>query len=840
MTAAPLGATPLDTGELLLGTVAVTPVFLESNGEIDTESQNWDPQEIDEVLGRISEGVNWWSTVLANLGTAHTLDFVIDDTYARDPFETRFEPIDRTSGAFVNYVSEFYTAQELDDSPSLERAAKLFNDGQRDKLDADWSFTIFIADSSDDPDGFFASGGQFFGGFAFPGGLFTVIPSTRPASTVAHELGHIFWARDEVLGAGSYTDRRGYYNSQNLNAADNPAGNQLDSILSGGAPLNRAFESFTSPASTLAFVGWQDSDNDGIFDAADVPLDLDVVGYFDSVNSTFNVSGTASAVPLINQNPSGTQSDITLNRISELQYRIDGGDWQVAAEPDLQQTDIDVSIPIGVDFETIEIRAIDTSNGVTSPIIQGTSSSHAITEGGIRGFTFLDENQDAQRGLTESLFSGTQVTVTNLDGSALFGGSVTASEFDEGQLPAVIDGVTLSAEGTQVQSQVQSLDSAASGNARVFQSFNTQREALLDGWNDSNVLVAEFDELVGSATVDAIGLSTGNFDIGSYARVEAYDSSGLLITRTTSELIAPGENASVTVEDPQGQIASIRVFGHASTDVAISSIDFGTSGQVTADADGSWQIDNLAAGQYTVEFSSQNVIFQTDAVNIEVSAGTSSLVAAAVNRVDSPRHNADLATDVNGDSAVTALDALLVINDISRQGSRLLTANETGGDQIDVTNDGEISALDALVIINMLNDLNDLEGEQISGAQTTDAAITEFGQQDPDEQYTNEPDSVDFGTDWLAGGIETSRLFNSAGQQANDESNAIRTTDTRTDGVTQTVFSSSFSSNLQQEAFETIDFGDKTPENTVSGENLSSLENYIESKLSEPSDELRV
>ena len=170
----------------------------------------------------------------------------------------------------------------------------------------------------------------------------------------------------------------------------------------------------------------------------------------------------------------------------------------------------------------------------------------------------------------------------------------------------------------------------------------------------------------------------------------------------------------------------------------------------------------------------------------------------------------------------------------------MLTANETGGDQIDVTNDGEISALDALVIINMLNDLNDLEGEQISGAQTTDAAITEFGQQDPDEQYTNEPDSVDFGTDWLAGGIETSRLFNSAGQQANDESNAIRTTDTRTDGVTQTVFSSSFSSNLQQEAFETIDSGDKTPENTVSGENLSSLENYIESKLSEPSDELRV
>ena len=32
-----------------------------------------------------------------------------------------------------------------------------------------------------------------------------IVPAGRPASTFAHEIGHMFWARDEYPGGGSYS-----------------------------------------------------------------------------------------------------------------------------------------------------------------------------------------------------------------------------------------------------------------------------------------------------------------------------------------------------------------------------------------------------------------------------------------------------------------------------------------------------------------------------------------------------------------------------------------------------------------------------------------------------------
>lgn len=314
MAADSIGVTPKDNGEFLLGTVTVTPVFLESNGQVDPQSQNWTSEEIDEMIAKVGVGVNWWSDTLDTLGTVHSLDFFIDETYARTPFETPYEPIDLNTSAIDQYIGDFVTRLGYGDSRSIEEAVGRFNHDQRIKHDTDWAFTIFVADASDDPDGLFASGGNFSAAFAYAGGLFMVLPSTRPASTITHEMGHIFWVRDEYMGGGSWSERRGYYDTQNTNAADNPAPDfvQAISIMRGGIPLTAAYESHTSPASTLAMVGWQDSDGDGIFDVFDVPLLLDGVGHFDPQTSLYHFTGEATAVPLRNQNSSGPQSDITL------------------------------------------------------------------------------------------------------------------------------------------------------------------------------------------------------------------------------------------------------------------------------------------------------------------------------------------------------------------------------------------------------------------------------------------------------------------------------------------------------------------------------------------------
>jgi thiol-disulfide isomerase/thioredoxin len=72
---------------------------------------------------------------------------------------------------------------------------------------------------------------------------------------------------------------------------------------------------------------------------------------------------------------------------------------------------------------------------------------------------------------------------------------------------------------------------------------------------------------------------------------------------------------------------------------------------------------------------------------------------------ENPYRNPDNTFDVNNSGSVTALDALNIINELSRGGQRVLPTEGpevTGIKFVDVTGDGTISALDALRVINQL------------------------------------------------------------------------------------------------------------------------------------------
>lgn len=73
----------------------------------------------------------------------------------------------------------------------------------------------------------------------------------------------------------------------------------------------------------------------------------------------------------------------------------------------------------------------------------------------------------------------------------------------------------------------------------------------------------------------------------------------------------------------------------------------------------------------------------------------------------SPWHNVTTPVDVNRDGYVSAIDALLVINEINRNGAvSLSSSGDTGPTSTfyDVNNDYYISAIDALLVINRLNE----------------------------------------------------------------------------------------------------------------------------------------
>ena len=58
-----------------MGSIAVGLVLPESNGQVDASSENWDSQEIAQVISEIAVGMEWW----ASLDLRANLSFVYDN-----------------------------------------------------------------------------------------------------------------------------------------------------------------------------------------------------------------------------------------------------------------------------------------------------------------------------------------------------------------------------------------------------------------------------------------------------------------------------------------------------------------------------------------------------------------------------------------------------------------------------------------------------------------------------------------------------------------------------------------------------------------------------------------
>ena len=68
LAALPFGADPQDTAEYMLGSVLVTPVFLESTGAVDASTENWTSAKIAETKAKLQAGVEWWKANDAAFG----------------------------------------------------------------------------------------------------------------------------------------------------------------------------------------------------------------------------------------------------------------------------------------------------------------------------------------------------------------------------------------------------------------------------------------------------------------------------------------------------------------------------------------------------------------------------------------------------------------------------------------------------------------------------------------------------------------------------------------------------------------------------------------------------
>lgn len=721
MAGLPYGALPQDTAEFMLGKVAVTPVFLESTGGLDASTENWTPQLIQSTLQTVQAGVNWWADTLDVQQSVHSLDFVFDTTYATNPAPTRYEPINRVSNEYAQWVPEFLAGAGFN-TGNIETDMRAFNNSQRLKMGADWAYTIFVINSNNDADGQFPAGGSFLRAFSFAGGLFVVSPSTRPESTYAHETGHIFWAKDEYAGGASYAERRGYYNTQNTNAADNPSVGfvQQPSIMATGALLDQAYREHLSPASTLAMIGWQDSDRDGIFDVLDVPLELTGTGYYDPQSAAYKFHGSAKVGTLWNLNSEGLRNDITLNRVSSIEYRVDNGAWTTLSHPDVYETELNLSIPLPQSGQSIDIRAVDAKTGIASNVFHGRlTRADAVQVPGINGSVWIDTNKNHLSDLGEVGDASWSVDVLSSAGQPLnLRREVEPDNLPDGLLSAgSVAGAIITATGADADGRAGVFgEPVTSTGSKAFRAYSRAAQSWLSTWNASRRMQVDFASPTSVVEIDGIAAASDSF-----GRLEAYDTSGNLIDRFTTGRLTNGQIGKMRVESSSGNIARVVVGGHAKSSVRLDNLRFGPETTSRTLGQGQFSLFGLPAGNYLVKVTPTSNGFgpQSTGGNMRPAVVTTGGVTSGIDFVfesnASQFTNPSNRHDVNDDESVTALDVLLIVNDINQHGARdLAVAGYQASPYLDVNGDGFSSALDALLVINYINLAGAGEGDAIA------------------------------------------------------------------------------------------------------------------------------
>ncbi len=324
VTAADAGDEPdyYQTSEFMIGSVAVGIILPESDGSVDASTEDWTEVERDKVYSEIVAATNWWA---AREPAAH-LTFVYDDHFSQ-PIPTRYEPISRPQSDQGLWIGEVMAKLGYDSATSYFTRVRDYVNDLRDIYHTDWAFAIFVVDSSNDRDNYFATG---YFAYAYLGGPFTVMTYgnngygiSNMDAVAAHEMGHIFLALDQYSSARTpCTARAGYLDVENQNSRYGMCDSDESSIMRGQV---WPFAQGAIDHYARGQIGWWDSDGDGVLDPVDTSTELMMVREtLPQAGRAISYAGTASDIPL----PSIRRRSATINRIAGMAYRLDGGDWQ--------------------------------------------------------------------------------------------------------------------------------------------------------------------------------------------------------------------------------------------------------------------------------------------------------------------------------------------------------------------------------------------------------------------------------------------------------------------------------------------------------------------------------
>lgn len=368
------------TSDFMLGTVAVSLVLPDCDESVASCTQGgWTPDEVNQVMSEIQDAFNWWQQKADDAGVGENLSIYLV-TSPPEIVPTSYEPIDLPGGGDslcgdeALWVDEVMANLGYDDfagGNTYLLEVRQYNNDLREEYGTDWAFTIFVVDSSHNPGGFFAltdCNGQAdpfaVAAWAHLSGPFFAMNTINNGygnhfmdGVAAHEMGHIFGAPDEapswsckLTEEPTCNTEFGYLGEENQNCnpcmwSSVPCTNPCNTINIGNS-LMRASEDYGTGINesiihyyTEGHVGWHDSDNDSLSD----PIDTTPVIELSPPNNPDvdrMYTGIAEDIPFPSALPNSSSwhpayPDETINKITSVQYQVNGGGWFPAQPQDV-------------------------------------------------------------------------------------------------------------------------------------------------------------------------------------------------------------------------------------------------------------------------------------------------------------------------------------------------------------------------------------------------------------------------------------------------------------------------------------------------------------------------
>ena len=366
------------TSEFMLGKVAVGIVFPQCGGggiaTLDACTETWSTAQMDAVYSQITSAMNWWVT--RNGGK---VSFVFEQQRL---VPTVYEPINHPQSDEGLWIGDTMNRLGFTSTSGYFEQVYAYNNALRAKYKTDWAFTMFVANSNVNASGTFTNG---YFAYTYLPGPFSVYTYDNDGyginnfgAVAAHETGHIFGALDEYKGANSLcTDTSGYLVVQNLNSDQSCPLNQ-DSIMRGGTGpyTNGAIDPGAS-----GMIGYHFNSATPLPDPINTTPKI-VLDVYPTTITNLNMAITGLAEDQPYTPPAG--DTLTVNYITNVQYRIDGGAWQNAIANDGTYDEVSEPFTVQASFSglgshLIEMQATNRVNNVSAVVsatilVNGTST----------------------------------------------------------------------------------------------------------------------------------------------------------------------------------------------------------------------------------------------------------------------------------------------------------------------------------------------------------------------------------------------------------------------------------------------------------------------------------